>query len=546
MEIQTDNYKDQGTQLLSTQGRFVIGTGLGHNGSAWLADLLNRPELNMKAFHEIKMELVGKNWIDLHKYEQTTGIDNSYLPYLKHFDELLNNHSVVSDCNSWAARSIPALNNVFPIDNILYIVRNGIQSVHSIYHHNLENDQLKWLEDRFLKEYWEMFDKPGENWENRSSWNKWCFWWSLNDLLPAWLRKNIPSSELLVVRFEDLSRNNNEIIKLLKYVSGEESISISETGISRPPIEETDITPENIWEQWDNTQRMDFLENCEEVMNQYGYQIPVNHSTNKINVESSARKHISLTGISGSRPDDVAIGNVAEILDFPEVMNIPTESEGVPYDQWKMEINDAPILRYLFRNFKPKRHLEFGTWQGFGTTLALEECDATVWTLNFPGGLIKENGEASYAHELSELPEMEEWADKMFLRKAGGPFYATDSIGFIGRHYLKKDLGNRVCQIYTDSMKWDIANYPADFFDTVFIDGGHWKDVVINDTRKALNVTRSGGLILWHDFCPEMYGQWEACTGVLDAISSIWDELRVEMKKIFWIQPSFILAGIKA
>ena len=39
----------------------------------------------------------------------------------------------------------------------------------------------------------------------------------------------------------------------------------------------------------------------------------------------------------------------------------PREYRETPLDRWKMEIHDAPIFRYLYRTFRPKRHLEFGT-----------------------------------------------------------------------------------------------------------------------------------------------------------------------------------------
>ena len=82
-------------------------------------------------------------------------------------------------------------------------------------------------------------------------------------------------------------------------------------------------------------------------------------------------------------------------------------------------------------------------------------------------------------------------------------YHQTDAGLFIGQHYRDAGFGHRVCQIYCDSRDWDTAAYPSDFFDSALIDGGHIEEVVASDTRKALSVTRSGGLIMWHDFCPD-------------------------------------------
>ena len=74
--------------------------------------------------------------------------------------------------------------------------------------------------------------------------------------------------------------------------------------------------------------------------------------------------------------------------------------------------------------------------------------------------------------------------------------------GLIGSKYLDAGWGKRVCQIYADSREWDTRAYPAGFFDTAFIDGGHAADIVANDTRRAIQLVRPGGLVVWHDFCP--------------------------------------------
>ncbi len=218
---------------------------------------------------------------------------------------------------------------------------------------------------------------------------------------------------------------------------------------------------------------------------------------------------------------------------------------------FKMVDDDGPILEYLFKSAQPRRHLEFGTWQGWGTALCLESCGATVWTLNLPDGESKPDGSWAYGEEVVDAS----------AAPAGGIVSAdfgehqgrriihhrTDAGGYIGRIYREKGLGHRVCQIYCDSRDWDISNYPADFFDSALIDGGHQPDVVASDTRKALKVLRPGGLILWHDFCPlpEVRGQCGSVKGVTEGIETVLPELESQLARLCWIDPSWILLGIK-
>ena len=240
----------------------------------------------------------------------------------------------------------------------------------------------------------------------------------------------------------------------------------------------------------------------------------------------------------------VSVQDLHNSLDYNIPINYPEASLKKPLSQWKMEVDDAPIFRYLYRNFRPKRHLEFGTWQGRGVTYVLEECDATVWTINLLVGERKEDGSYEYGVSPEERDSAMAWARRLGMAQLQSTCI-TDSLGFIGRYYLERGLGHRVCQIYCDSRQWDTSAYPAGFFDSILIDGGHQRDVVLNDTRKALPLLRSGGLIMWHDFCPPIFQHFEVTRGVMQAIFLLWPDLQAQMRLLFWIQPSWILLGVK-
>ena len=217
---------------------------------------------------------------------------------------------------------------------------------------------------------------------------------------------------------------------------------------------------------------------------------------------------------------------------------------------WNTEKDDGMILRYLYQNHRPRRHLEFGTWQGFGTCLCLESCAATVWTLNLPDGEAKPDGSWAYGERVldeSKFPPGAVTAN--YGQDEAGPrtYHRTDAASYIGRLYREKQLGHRVCQIYCDSRAWDTAAYPPGFFDSVMIDGGHLTEVVVSDTRRAVPLLRPGGFMLWHDVCPQadIIASSTAVQGVMAAIEALRPELEQQFSALFWIDPSYLLLGIK-
>jgi hypothetical protein len=52
---------------------------------------------------------------------------------------------------------------------------------------------------------------------------------------------------------------------------------------------------------------------------------------------------------------------------------------------------------------------------------------------------------------------------------------------------------------------------------------------------------------MWHDFCPlpEIRDNFESVKGVAEAIDLMLPMLKLELKTIAWIKPSWILIGIK-
>ncbi len=73
-------------------------------------------------------------------------------------------------------------------------------------------------------------------------------------------------------------------------------------------------------------------------------------------------------------------------------------------------------------------------------------------------------------------------------------------------------LISRIHQILGDSASFDYTPYAATC-SLVFVDGSHAYDYAISDTRAALTLIESGGIIVWHD-----YGIWEGVTRALEEL----------------------------
>jgi predicted O-methyltransferase YrrM len=128
-----------------------------------------------------------------------------------------------------------------------------------------------------------------------------------------------------------------------------------------------------------------------------------------------------------------------------------------------------------------KRIFEFGTYRGQTTCGLATLCkDAQIYTLNLP-------------------PEND-------------PRYAT----YIGMYIATSPDRDRITQIYHDSRTFDTTPY-RESMDYIFIDGDHSYEGVKNDTEKALQLLKPGGVIVWHDYAAKS-------PGVLDYLAEFSQE----------------------
>ncbi len=85
---------------------------------------------------------------------------------------------------------------------------------------------------------------------------------------------------------------------------------------------------------------------------------------------------------------------------------------------------------------------------------------------------------------------------------------------------------NKINVIFENSLNFNEKKY-LNFFDLIFIDGGHTYSIVKNDSEKSFKMLKQNGIILWHDFVPGK----ESAKNVVKYIHNI-----SEKKNIFHIK----------
>jgi predicted O-methyltransferase YrrM len=141
---------------------------------------------------------------------------------------------------------------------------------------------------------------------------------------------------------------------------------------------------------------------------------------------------------------------------------------------------EAWILAVLAK--RARVMFEFGTATGRTAYLwALNSpADATVVTLTLGPDDVARYQDASMDNE----------RDRRF---------ALQESQFTKFYYTGTPVAAKVRQHFGDSKTFDEREWAGEC-DLVFVDGSHARSYVESDSRKALNLVRPGGLILWHDY----------------------------------------------
>jgi hypothetical protein len=233
----------------------------------------------MVFFHEYKTQIYpGSGWLESLKYE--TAYDISY--YLKVYSGeikyLLYRYDIVGDSNSWDVVRLADVNRKIHIDKVIHLVRNGIQTVHSLYQHNKQcYSRQDWLFTHYLRNYWELAGRPGGNWKDYSEWEAWCLYWSLNPMMAIWLAEQIDTERVLVFRLEDLTEDVNMLVELIRDLNPFVNIDVERLKL----LQNKDInrkiyydrSPGHLWKQWTEEEKTAFLQICGPSMKYYNYPV---------------------------------------------------------------------------------------------------------------------------------------------------------------------------------------------------------------------------------------------------------------------------------
>ena len=142
---------------------------------------------------------------------------------------------------------------------------------------------------------------------------------------------------------------------------------------------------------------------------------------------------------------------------------------------WAMPENELIVLATICKVLQPQRVFEFGTFTG-ASTLAIASNSAEnvqVHTLDIP----PENRKTHRTGVGSDIP---------FEFEIGEAFKGTE---------WEKQIEVITC----DAKQLDVTPFQNQM-DLVFVDADHTYSFVKNDTEKALEMIKPGGVILWHDY----------------------------------------------
>ncbi|MFH1738975.1 MAG: hypothetical protein ABIH23_08185 [bacterium] len=271
----------------SHQGRYVLVFGSGHCGTRWIAHALHRPEHGMAFHHEQKYKMVHEQhqivnpWGYCYRYEMEHGLGPLYDDYWRFIKVELKEYRVVGDSVSWLPVRIPEIEaNHLPIDRGIFLVRNGIQTVHSIFKHSktipIDNNMFM----KLASDYRQLF--PQNNAKYSYEYVKWvhdcALWHDTSIIYERDLRQSLGPERLICLRLEDVTSNGDVFLKLLLELDPESDITSEEIG----DIQKTDVNrkvqgsrePELIWREWSEPQKGIFNHICGEAMTYFGYTMP--------------------------------------------------------------------------------------------------------------------------------------------------------------------------------------------------------------------------------------------------------------------------------
>ncbi len=244
-----------------TQKQFWVVAGAGHCGTTWLGALFSAIP-GWIGFHELRQRSLQIEWTNAHTEDPK--------PYWDRIKEELRTRNVL-DSNSWAPFELSLVQQVQSIDRVIYLVRNGIQQLHS-----LKTQSPVWSEqavtsyayDGWLRDWWKASEQE-KPFESMTRFERLCLLIQGHTYMPEYLIKQ--GLNVVTYRMEDLTNDVDTLTQLVP-LAPDVLRDWQARDINRKV--EGDRTPSTLWRSWTANERATFMDMCRPAMMQYGYEIP--------------------------------------------------------------------------------------------------------------------------------------------------------------------------------------------------------------------------------------------------------------------------------
>ena len=259
-------------------GRFILVVGIGHCGTGWLANALASTSAQFAFYHQALTErFEPDDWHAKLQWQCADPADARFDSYWAYMRDQQTQYPIVGDSNSWAPCVAPRLAERGWIDGAIYLVRNGIQNLHSLHEHNRDLPDDDWMFEQYLRKYWQMIGAPGD-WRQMTRWQKWCCEWQANADVIAQLRHALGESAVRVHRLEDLTTDVEALASLVEWLDpGHRPDAAQLRACQQRDVGRKitgDRTPQTLWGRWTPDQRAAFRDICATGMHAFGYDMP--------------------------------------------------------------------------------------------------------------------------------------------------------------------------------------------------------------------------------------------------------------------------------
>lgn len=167
-------------------------------------------------------------------------------------------------------------------------------------------------------------------------------------------------------------------------------------------------------------------------------------------------------------------GPIRQLIEeiFPDISKVQSQVKLVRPNAYNLSWAEIITVSQLVSMLSPRTLFEFGTFDGKTTLhLALNSPkDAIVYTID------KERGTFDFG------------TDRSFFGKVS-----------VGECFLSTPVEKKICLLTGNTRQFDFTPFIRKV-DFTFVDADHSYEGVMNDSERAFDIIRPGGLIVWHDY----------------------------------------------